>query len=265
MQSFLRNKQEFDILFTVPHKGIRKSIGVLAHGGYIVDRIRKILSDIVPRHGVFPLILAVALNFSVYFGTRIIAGGWHHYNIESPLDRMIPLWPPSVAVYFGCYLFWVVNYILIARQDKTSVCQFFSADFISRIVCMVFYLAFPTTNTRPRIEADGFWNQIMLLLYETDAADNLFPSIHCLVSWFCYIGLRGKKNISAGYRAASCIMAILVCVSTLTTKQHVLIDVAGGILLAEICVYIGKRPTVWGTYEKLLDKVNKKIFGNEGN
>lgn len=261
----MRNEQEFDILFTVPHKGIRKIIGAGAHGECSVKRIRKILSALVPRHGVFPLILAVALNFSVYYGTRIIAGDWHHYNIEGPWDRMIPLWSPSVVIYFGCYLFWIVNYIIIARQDKTSVCQFFSADFISRIVCMVFYLAFPTTNTRPQIAAEGFWNQAMLMLYETDAADNLFPSIHCLVSWFCYIGLRGRKNISAGYKAASCIMAILVCISTLTTKQHVLIDVAGGIFLAEICVYIGKRPKVWGTYEKLLDKVNKKIFGKEGN
>ena len=230
-----------------------------------MNRIRRILSDLVPKEGMVPLIVAVALNFSVYYGTRIIAGQWYHHNIESPLDRLIPLWSPSVAVYFGCYLFWIANYILIARQDKKSVCQFFSADFISRIVCMVFYLAFPTTNTRPEIPAEGFWNQVMVFLYATDAADNLFPSIHCLVSWFCYIGLRGKKNISAGYRAASCVMAVMVCVSTLTTKQHVIIDVASGVLLAEICLYIGKKPAVWGTYEKLLDKVNGKIFGKEGN
>lgn len=219
---------------------------------------------IVPRHGIFPLVLAVAVNFSVYFGTRVIAGDWYHYNIESSVDQMIPLWAPSVAVYFGCYLFWIVNYVIIARQDKQLVCRFFSADFISRMVCMAIYLVFPTTNTRPVIEAEGFWNQAMTFLYATDAADNLFPSIHCLVSWFCYIGIRGRKNIPAWYRGASCVMAILVCVSTLTTKQHVLIDVVGGVLLAEFCFYIGKKPAVAGTYEKLLDKVNDKIFGKEG-
>ena len=32
----------------------------------------------------------------------------------------------------------------------------------------------------------------MRFLYQVDAADNLFPSIHCLTSWFCYIGIRGR-------------------------------------------------------------------------
>lgn len=223
------------------------------------------LSGIVPRDRIFPLFMAVAVNFAVYFGTRIIAGGWYHHNIESALDQKIPLWAPSVLIYFGCYLFWIANYIIIARQDKQLVCRFFSADFISRLVCMLVYLLYPTTNTRPEILPEGFWNQAMLFLYNTDAADNLFPSIHCLVSWFCYISLRGRKNISFGYRAFSCIMAVLVCVSTLTTKQHVIIDVIGGVALAEICFYVGKFPAVRGTYEKLLDKVNKTFLGKEGN
>lgn len=228
-------------------------------------RIIKTISGIVPRDRVFPLLTAVTVNFAVYFGTRMVAGNWYHHNIESALDQKIPLWPPSVLLYFGCYFFWIVNYIIIARQDKRLVCQFFSADFISRMVCMAFYLLYPTTNTRPEILPDGFWNRFMLLLYQTDAADNLFPSIHCLVSWFCYIGLRGRKNIPAWYRGASCIMAVLVCISTLTTKQHVIVDVIGGVLLAEICLWVGKRTAVWSSYEKLLDKVNGKVFGKEGN
>lgn len=230
-----------------------------------MSKIRKRLSDIIPQDRLFPLVMAVIVNFAVYFGTRIIAGDWRHYNIESSLDQKIPLWAPSVLIYFGCYLFWIANYIIIARQDKQLVCRFFSADFISRIVCMVIYLAYPTTNTRPEIPPEGFWNQIMIFLYNTDAADNLFPSIHCLVSWFCYIGLRGRKNIPLWYRAGSCAMAVLVCISTLTTKQHVIIDVIGGVALAEICFYIGKMPAIRGVYENLLDKFNRKFFGKEEN
>lgn len=194
----------------------------------------------------------------------MIAGNWHHYNIEGPLDRMIPFWPPSVAVYLGCYLFWIANYILIARQGKRDVCQFFSADFISRIVCMVFYLLFPTTNIRPDVQPDGFWNQLMVFLYSIDAADNLFPSIHCLVSWFCYTGIRRRTEIPRWYRIASCIMALMVCMSTLLTKQHVIVDVCGGIFLAEICMRAGKAEPVWKFYEKALDQINRKIFPDDG-
>lgn len=218
------------------------------------------LTSVVPTYSIFPLLVALAFNLSVYGVTRMIAGDWHHYNIESPIDGLIPFWPPSVIIYFGCYLFWVVNYILMGRQGKKEVCQFFAADFISRVICMIFYLAFPTTNIRPAVEPTGFWNQVMLFLYRIDAADNLFPSIHCLVSWFCYIGLRGRKDIPAWYRRFSCVMALLVCISTLTTKQHVIVDVIGGVLLAELCLYIGRKPAVWGTYKKCADKVYEKIF-----
>lgn len=212
---------------------------------------------IVPKYSIFPLFFAVFVNMAVYAGSRMIAGNWYHYNIESPLDEMIPLWAPSVLIYLGCYLFWIANYILIARQGKKEVCQFFSADFLSRMVCLFFYLVFPTTNTRPQLEPDGFWNQIMVFLYSVDAADNLFPSIHCLVSWFCFIGIRGRQEYPVFYRGFSCITAVFICISTLLTKQHVLLDVAGGILLAEFCFWLGKKPLVYETYEKILNKTGE--------
>ena len=140
------------------------------------------------------------------------------------------------------------------------MCQFFAADFLSRAVCLAFYLFYPTTNTRPAVEPEGFWNQVVAALYAVDAADNLFPSIHCLVSWFCYIGLRGRRDVPKWYRGVSCLLAVLVCISTLTTKQHVIVDVIGGVLLAEICYAIARMTPIWKSYEKALDLVNQKIF-----
>lgn len=225
-----------------------------------MEQIQKRASGMIPKDRVFPLLLAVLWNFAVYGGSRMLAGDWYHYNIESPLDALIPLWTPSCAVYLGCYLFWVVNYIVIAKQEKEEVSQFFAGDFLSRLVCLTCFLLFPTTNTRPYVEPDGFWNQVMLLVYSIDAADNLFPSIHCLVSWLCYAGVRGKKGVPVWYRWASCVFAIMVCVSTLTTKQHVIVDVAGGVLLAEACLWVGRRPAIWRAYERLWNQANEKIY-----
>ena len=219
-----------------------------------MGKLRKMLNALIPEYSLIPLIAAVTVNMGVYGGARMIAGDWLHHNIECGLDRMIPFIPYTVVIYLGCYLFWIVNYILIARQGKKEVCQFFAADFLSRMICLACYLIYPTTNTRPMVEAEGFWNQVVAVLYRIDAADNLFPSIHCLVSWFSYIGIRGKSYIPRWYRGASCVMALLVCISTLTTKQHVIVDVIGGVALAEICLLIGKLPAVWGKYEKVLDK-----------
>ncbi len=216
--------------------------------------------EFLPKYSIIPLILAFSFNMAVYGGARMIAGGWHHYNIETRLDKMIPFWPPSAAVYLGCYLFWAVNYVLMARQEKEGAFRFFAADMLSRIVCFFCYLVFPTTNTRPDVAAEGFWNGFMRFVYAADAPDNLFPSIHCLVSWLCYAGLRGRKDVPDWYRRVSLVLAVMVCISTLLTKQHVIADVFGGILLAEACLWAGRKTALGTFYKKLMNRVNRAVF-----
>lgn len=225
-----------------------------------MDKIRKIITSIMPDYGFLPVVCAFMFNNVVYGGSKLIAGNWYHHNIESSLDQKIPFVPETLIIYFGCYLFWFVNYILIAKQDKKSVYQFFAGDFISRCVCLLFFLIYPTTNIRPVITEGGFWNSAMSWLYSIDSASNLFPSIHCLVSWFCFIGIRGKKGIPLWYQIFSCIMAVLVFISTLTTKQHVLVDIAGGVILAEICFRLGHCTKIAETYGKVFDRAAAWVF-----
>ena len=139
-----------------------------------MKKILKGLTRILPAYGIFPVIFSFVFNCLVYSGSRMIAGGWYHHNIETAVDRSLPFVPQFLIIYFGCYLFWAVNYILIARQDRHSVYQFFTGDFISRCICLGFFLLYPTTNTRPVITDGGLWNQLALWLYSIDAADNLF-------------------------------------------------------------------------------------------
>ena len=219
----------------------------------------RIVTRMLPAYGVFPLVFSFIFNCLVYSGSRMIAGGWYHHNIETGLDRSLPFVPQFLVVYFGCYLFWAVNYILIARQERHRVYQFFTGDFLSRCICLVFFLVYPTTNTRPVITDAGLWNQAALWLYSVDAADNLFPSIHCLVSWFCFLGIKDQKRIPAWYKGVSFVLAVLVFLSTLFTKQHVLVDVAGGVILAQICFMLGQKTEIWHIYERFGTKIEKKI------
>lgn len=178
-----------------------------------------------PYYGILPLILTLTANFIAYFGTRPFTSSWKHYNIETMLDQQIPVIPWTIVIYFGCYLVWIVNYLIAASREKEFVWRFFAADVLARLVCMAFYLLLPTTNVRPSIPEQGFWNHMLALLYQMDAADNLFPSIHCLNSWFCYIAVRGRREIPRWYQRFSFWAALAVFVSTLTTKQHVIADV----------------------------------------
>ena len=227
-------------------------------------KLIKRLTRVLPLYGWIPLAAAFAWNMLVYSGAKVIAGGWHHYNIETEIDRMIPFLPWTVSIYFGCYIFWIVNYFLCVRQGRKEAYRFLSADFLAKCICLLFFLFFPTTNTRPQITGDGFWNQAMRFLYWIDAPDNLFPSIHCLVSWLSYIGIRGRKTVPYWYRGFSCVAAISVFISTVTTKQHVIADVAAGILLAEGCYFAAAHTALSAQYGKFFDRITGRILQRTG-
>ncbi len=199
------------------------------------------------------LIFTVAWNQGAYNGGRLIASSWYHYDMTLPIDDMVPLVPWTIVIYFGCYLFWALNYYICAKQtDIDERNRYFCADAMSKIVCFIFFLALPTTNVRPELTGGGVWEFILGLLYKIDAADNLFPSIHCLVSWFCWIGVRKRKDISVFYRYFSLLAALAVCVSTITTKQHVWVDVISGVLLAELCYALAGIKKVRDVYGRFI-------------
>lgn len=198
-------------------------------------------NPLVPSYAIVPLITIVVWNQLVYSGAMFLTRNWPHYNLELGIDHKIPFVPWTVCIYLGCYLFWIANYILTARQEKEAVYRFFLAEVMAKAVCLVCFLALPTTNVRPVIEGNSIWEFIMGIVYQVDSPSNLFPSIHCLVSWFCVIGIRKQKNIPTGYKIFSVLMALAVCISTLTTKQHVFVDVIAGVALAEVCYWISGK------------------------
>ena len=182
---------------------------------------------------------ALLWNQLVYWGGAALAETRHHYQFSTALDRAIPLIPWTVCIYFGCYAFWALHYCLCAAVP-TRARRFFTADFIAKGVCFVFFVGLPTTMARPAVQGLNVWESLVRALYILDAPVNLFPSIHCLNSWLCWASARDIPAFSRKYKAFALCAAVAVCVSTLTLRQHVLLDVAGGILLAEVCWRLAK-------------------------
>ena len=215
---------------------------------------------IVPKIMWLPLIISVTFNMWTYNGTRLLTSGRYHYNLSNKLDDKIAFIPWTVLIYIGCYVFWILNYILGCRQKQSTAFRFIGADLVAKMICMIFFLVFPTTNVRPVIEGSSIWDTVMAWLYRTDPADNLLPSIHCLTSWFCYIAVRENKKIPKWYKLASILMALSICISTLTTKQHVIIDVIAGVLLAESSYLFVKKSGFSLWYEKTISKIYNKLI-----
>lgn len=215
----------------------------------------------IPKYSIIPLISALALNMLVYSGSMVLCKNFYHHNFTTAFDRMVPVIPEFTSIYLICYIFWVVNYIMIAGIGKEHMYRFLVGDFISRIVCGLFFVFLPTTLVRPEITGTGFWDQALRLVYSIDQSANLFPSIHCLVSWFCFIGVRKSRKIPGWYKGCSFVMAALICASTQFTKQHYMIDLVAGIFLAEFCWFVSKHTGMYRPVMKVFDKIGRKIFG----
>lgn len=225
--------------------------------------LKKHIDPICPLFAIIPLVACFALNMLVYSGTMVLCADWHHYDLTTSFDRAVPLVPEWMIIYFGCYLFWVVNYILVARinrDNKEVFYRFVITDMCSRLVCAVFFIGFPTTNIRPDVTGEGFNVWLLRFLYGIDQPTNLFPSIHCLVSWLCYTGIRGRKEIPVWYRIFSCIFALLVVLSTQFTKQHYIADAIAGIFLAEALFWVNKRISLYRLVQRFFTWVNEKVF-----
>lgn len=224
--------------------------------------MNKLIQKIIPLYGILPLLCAFGLNMIVYSGAMSICADWKHYDRPTPLDEMVPLVPWWMYIYFGCYLFWVANYILVARihkEDPSSFYRFVTTDMMSRLVCGLFFFLIPTTNVRPEVVGTTFADDLLRFLYQIDQPTNLFPSIHCLVSWMCYIGIRGNKKVPRWYQVFSCIFALLVVISTQTTKQHYIADAVGGLLIAEILFALNKRINAYRYVQRFFDSIHLKL------
>lgn len=225
--------------------------------------LKKYINPICPLFAIIPLLSCFALNMIVYSGSMILCGDWYHYDFTTSFDRWVPLVPEWMYIYFGCYLFWIANYILVAKiyqDNKSKFYRFVITDMMSRLVCAVFFIALPTTNIRPDIPDGGLSVWLLDFLYHIDPPANLFPSIHCLVSWLCFVGIRKSNKVSTWYKVFSCIFAILVVLSTQFTKQHYWVDTIAGIALAEILYYVNQKISAYKVVERFFTWLNTKIF-----
>ena len=203
--------------------------------------MKKWMQKLFPDYAILPLILALAANFIIYFGVAQLRDHLTFHSLALPVDDRIPFFAPFILFYLLAYIQWIVNYLLIAREGKTFCYQFIYGDVISKLFCLAFFLLFPTTLIRPDVTGNGICEQLVRLIYQMDAPVNLFPSIHCLESWCCIHAAFRMKKTPRWYLPVTIVMSLCVFASTLLVKQHVFVDIFGGILVFEAGYSIAKN------------------------
>jgi membrane-associated phospholipid phosphatase len=154
------------------------------------------------------------------------------------LDRALPLEPAWALVYGALYLFLILLPIFVIRQEPL-IRRTVLAYLAIWITAYVFFLAYPTAAPRPSsVPGTGFAAWGLRFLYEADPPFNCFPSLHVAHS---FVSALACSRVHRGLGLAAVAGAALVGISTLFTKQHYVLDVVAGMLLAGIAYAVFLR------------------------
>ena len=209
--------------------------------------MKKLVSFIVtfvrnmPRYARVLLLTSFALQIGSYYITMFFTVGEPRV-LTSRLDEMIPMVPVFIWVYLLAFPFWVWG-LARAYNDSRELCvRTFTADALSKLVCVVVFILYPCTMVRPEIDTiHGVGAWAVKIIYALDGGKNpmnLLPSMHCYLSVMVCIPMFSKwaaKPTGARLKVFFCVFALLICASTLLVKQHVMIDLVTGVALAPVC------------------------------
>ena len=194
------------------------------------------------------LLMMLAVNLLVYYPSQIFGTVGTPRDISIGIDSAFTFDARWVFIYGLAFIFWVVSYAALSNFDGWS--SIAAAEMIAKLCCIFFFIFLPTTVARPQVSPGTLSETALSILYAVDKPLNLFPSIHCFDSWICGRCLMTEKKMPAAVRILAPLFSLLVFISVLKTRQHVFIDIIGGVLLAELGLFLSRRYN-WG---KIIDK-----------
>lgn len=185
------------------------------------------------------------------------------------IDDAIPLIPIFAFIYVFSYGIWVVHPMIISTGDRGNFYNFIIGMLVSYVIGTLFLIISPTYMDRAAeglmdaASKPGFLAGFLATIYGADGEEmafNLFPSFHCMITAYCYFGVMGRKEFPKWFRVYSLVILILICLSTVLTKQHYVIDIFGGVGIAAIVYF----PIRWiNPGEKILRRKQEKTATQE--
>ncbi len=204
------------------------------------------LSRTTPFFRRFPLYvwLCLAAMFTVqmlvFSGTRVFLPYLPAHVMTTSLDEAIPFIPQWVVIYFLSFVLWLVNGVWITAESKPHGYRFAFSYILALLISAAVFLLYPGTMARPELTGKGFFMDWMRFLYWIDSPTNLCPSLHVVITYFCWRGALGCRKIPLWYKWFSFAFLILVCLSILFVKQHALVDIPAGLIVAELALQLGR-------------------------
>jgi membrane-associated phospholipid phosphatase len=168
--------------------------------------------------------VTIAVTFQPYFWLNDHLPS--RFDFLTPLDTAIPFLPWTYGIYCSFFL------LLLGAAwclDSREYLRMLAAVLVANAVCYLGFCLFTAHYPRPPVERipPGFWREQFARMRASDNAGNTFPSIHVATTWLGALRLRHQRGGVLWLTWAG-----LICLSTLTVKQHFVVDVLGGLAVA---------------------------------
>ncbi len=214
----------------------------------------------------FPRTLAALAQFqaesAAYVAVNRVTSLRRGRSLLTPADAGVPFEPSSLWLYLSFVPFCLSS--VYEGKSARSAIRMMACLMLSSLLCYRSFLRFPSPYPRPPIDvADPRLARAWRALRSADGPANTFPSIH--VGHVFLIARVLAHRLPDDDADARLLWALLVSLSTLTTKQHFVVDVVGGILVAEAVARHVFEPwdegrlslrTAWREMRRLCDRLD---------
>lgn len=200
----------------------------------IIMNFKKFLSN--NKHILFILYLPIYLFCFGWLEKRDIPCTTIHCIVDD--------WIPFCELFVIPYVLWffyvavVVIYLYFQKEHLEDFYHCVITLILGMSTCLFIYFIFPNAqNMRPEhFTRTNIFTDIVQFIYASDTNTNVLPSIHVYNAIAIHIAFATSHNFRNrnGWKMASRILCILICLSTMFLKQHSFLDVVSGIALYAI-------------------------------
>ncbi|MDD3403389.1 MAG: phosphatase PAP2 family protein [Hespellia sp.] len=203
------------------------------------------------KHAWVFLYFFIYMPWFIYLEKNIPSG----YNIiHSAIDDKIPFIEYFIVPYLLWFVFIAAVLLYFFFTDVSGFYKLTTLLFTGMTIFLLISTFFPNgLALRPTsFVRDNIFVDMVKVLYATDTSTNVFPSLHVFNSLGVCIGIAHSDALKKHnlVRYASYILAVLIILATMFLKQHSIIDVVFGFIMAyglNILVYAPatKKQTVF--------------------
>mgnify|MGYP000859948868 FL=1 len=184
-------------------------------------------------------ILLLGLQTLLYFGVEAFEGKPH--NVAKKIDGHIPFVPAFVYIYVLWFPLILLFPLALFQADPMAYARYQTAILLDIALSLVCYLAYPTSFARPEAPDTVSGRAMKLVFRGSYKGLNCAPSMHCSMCYLVLHFVGATPGLPFTVAAIAAPVALGIVVSTLFTKQHVVIDALTALPLAAVCILVGNR------------------------